>query len=380
MADAKFIFQGIRKYNDHDTALNKLLRFESPEKILISVAFVRKQGVECLAESLSDLRELAEIYVGIRNGVTSVQGILELLKTGIKVFIVDTGSYSTIFHPKIYIAYNSQKAQVIVGSANMTFPGLNLNIEGSTLFSLDRNIESDEKYITDLIDSISTLPEKFPEHVFRIKSKRDATRLLREGRLDDERIVHNPSTIRKTSKREYEKLNKIKLYIKKKIQPPAIICRAKKPNWSAADWIPLWESNGLTERDLNIPRGTRTHATGSMLFKKGRIENIDQRHYFRNVIFKALDWSADPDPKKRHLERAETDFEMIIKGINYGIYKLKLTHNTRTDTRSYEQLNAMTQIHWGEAKALIAQDDLLGRILKLYKKNQKEALFLIEID
>jgi len=50
----------------------------------------------------------------------------------------------------------------------------------------------------------------------------------------------------------------------------------------------IWESGKLTERDLNIPKGSNTNPTGSMLFKKGKTEDIDQRHYFRDTVFSAL--------------------------------------------------------------------------------------------
>lgn len=40
----------------------------------------------------------------------------------------------------------------------------------------------------------------------------------------------------------------------------------------------------------------------------------------------------------------------------------------------------MTQLHWGEAKPLIAKKDLLGRNLCLYRKDSTPPEFMIEID
>jgi len=113
-----------------------------------------------------------------------------------------------------------------------------------------------------------------------------------------------------------------------------------------------------------------------MLLKKGKMLNIDQRHYFREVIFTELEWEFDTRPNKSHLERTSTSFEIIIKGITYGIFKLRLSHNSKTDTRAYEQRNSMTQIHWGPIKKYIAKKDLLNCIFRLYKPITKTGIFM----
>jgi hypothetical protein len=107
------------------------------------------------------------------------------------------------------------------------------------------------------------------------------------------------------------------------------------------------------------------------------MENIDQRHFFRNEVFDSLTWT--PDPQKPHLERAEAKCEILIKNLNYGKFTLRLTHNTSTTSKAYQQKNAMTQVHWGEVVPLIARRDLLGRTMFLYRKEDPPE-FLIEID
>lgn len=104
-----------------------------------------------------------------------------------------------------------------------------------------------------------------------------------------------------------------------------------------------------------------------MLFKKGKLEKIDQRTYFRNVIFRNLEWSADTLPGKSHLERSHARFTLVIKGKYSGEWTLVLTHNILTDTPAWAQRNAMTKISWGACKKLIADPSLLGASLKLYK-------------
>jgi hypothetical protein len=136
------------------------------------------------------------------------------------------------------------------------------------------------------------------------------------------------------------------------------------------------------ERDLNIPTGTNTAATGSMGLKKGALDDdsIDHRHYFRDEVFADLAWTIDPSPAKAYIERAHANFELVVKNLNYGVFNLLLSNNTNLNSRSYLQGNFMTQIHWGEAKRYIAKADLLGRILYLYRKDTTPPEFTIEID
>jgi hypothetical protein len=159
--------------------------------------------------------------------------------------------------------------------------------------------------------------------------------------------------------------------------PTASLTKSEIQSAPADSFVRVWESKGLTKRDLNIPTGKTTNPTGSMLWKKGAA-NIEQRHFFRNEAFEGLDWKIDP--KKLHYERVKADFEIVIKGLNYGKHTLKLSHNTDTKSRSYEQKNSMTQVHWGSVLKLIAKQDLLGRVMSLYRKDGNPPQYLIEID
>ena len=80
------------------------------------------------------------------------------------------------------------------------------------------------------------------------------------------------------------------------------------------------------------------------------------------------------------MERAEARFQLVIRDVDYGVFTLRLSHNSRTDTRAYEQRNSMTQLHWGEARPLVAREDLLGRTMYLYRDEVDDGLFILEID
>ena len=69
---------------------------------------------------------------------------------------------------------------------------------------------------------------------------------------------------------------------------------------------------------------------------------------------------------------------MIICGINYGEYKLKILHK-RKGMIAYQQNNYVTSIRWGDVSHLLKNENLLGRELVIYKTSDKER-YVIDIE
>jgi HKD family nuclease len=381
------LFQSLEPRNDHVSLLTHLLRSASLNRILMSVAFVRTSGLELIEDDLRRVRSITTLYAGIRNGVTSYQAIAGLIRMGLPVYAVDTSSPSVIFHPKLFVMLSPDSCDLIAGSANLTAGGLNDNIEVSLHVTLDRRIDAEEQLVNGVVSVLESLPTRFPNHIFRVSSLREAYHLLGQGRLVDERRVAR-SAAGATREERTDGLEAMPLQrrrVRRRARPLLRRGRARTPTArpsrsAAAELVLFWESKPLTERDLNVPSGTNTNPTGSMLLKKGSFDEIDQRHYFRDAVFPRLTWTRDVAPRRAHIERAQAEFELRIKGISYGVYTLQLSHNTLTNTRTYEQRNAMTQIHWGEARSLIASRDLLGRTLRLLGNESGVGPFVIEIE
>lgn len=389
MAVPDFILQAVTSSN-HADLIKRLLRFAKPEQVLVSVAYVRTSGLDEIEKELKVVFNKIRFFVGIRNDITSVQAIKRLLAMDVELYAVDTGSRKTIFHPKVYLTHNDKEAYVIIGSANMTFGGLYNNIEASTAMKLDLIVETDRKFVKTTLDTFSDLIKNHPQHVFKITSPKQANELFESGRLADETIIPAPSTTSGVKRGKRDDLPPMKLkripFPKGKLprtKPSASKIIVKKapvtpPPASVVGYRLVWESKGLNERDLNIPSGINTAPTGSMGFKKGGFDDIDQRHYFRDEVFHDLVWTIDKPSSK--WERAQAKFELVIKNLNYGFFNFKLSHYTDKKSRSYQQKNFMTQLHWGDVKEHIAKDDLLGRILYLYRKDVDPPEFIIEID
>lgn len=378
MAKVSLLLQNLLADCKHRNAIQQLLESPGMTTHILCLAFVTKSGVTQLRKELMSVASTCSAYVGIRNGVTSVQGIRSLFETGISVYYIDTGSASILYHPKIYAAFSDSVGHVLMGSANLTAGGLTNNIEASTKIQIDRHDQDDEKFFAQLLQTIIALPQRYPDHIKRIASEKCIAELLEEGRLEDEELTRATTIASGAHAVKRDLLKRFPVIDYSELPPPAVSSHPIIPK-STELMVPVWESANLTERDLSIPGGANTHATGSMGFKKGRLSEIDQRHYFRDVIFGALTWSPDTNPKKSHIERAEAEFNLQIKGVNFGVFKLRLSHNSKTDTKTYKQSNWMTQIHWGSAMHLVAHRDLLGRTLQLFVR-EKGTSFTIHID
>jgi hypothetical protein len=391
MAKIDLVLQAVTS-RFHAAELRTLLGGAQCKRVLVSVAYARLAGVDALDSDLKAVAKVATFFCGIRNGVTSAQALRKLLQIGVQLFAVDTASRTTIFHPKLFLVERETTAALVIGSANLTFPGLHNNIEAGAILDLDLADDDDKHMFEGVRKALEDLPARFPEHVFQIKDEGSLEKLFDEGRVEDEDVVEAPVVSTAVRKGPRDSLKPMKLARhtpplrkrsaakpKAQTQPsPAAHQTALPPAPAISGFRLIWESRGLTERDLNIPKGTSTHATGSMLWKKGTAKDIDQRIFFRDEVFGGLGWETDP--KLPHYERCMAVFHVVVKGIYCGKFFLKLSHNTRTDTKAYKQKNSMTQVHWAEAHAVVAKRDLLGRAMALYRKECSPPEFLIDID
>jgi HKD family nuclease len=389
MARLELILQAVTQAT-HAQSIRALLNRIAARSVLISVGFVSEAGVEALEPALGRAAARSRFFIGIRNGITTVQGVKRLLRLRTRVYAVDTGSRDTIFHPKLYMAASDRDAGLVIGSANLTHQGLHNNIEASTLVTLDLADAHDRAFVDNTERSFDNVIRNFPQHVFQIDDEAHADALFEAGRLTDETIIPAPLVVDVVRRGNRDKLPRMALHrvARRLLRPVRRVPAARRagaPARAAAlpatpilDYYRVWESKALSKRDLNVPTGTTTNKTGSILLKKGAMEDIDQRHFFREEIFAGLVWT--PDPKRTHLERARAKFELIVKGLNYGDFMLRLTHNTDVHSRTYEEKNGMTHLSWGDAKEIVGKNDLLGRTMTLYRKDTTPPEFLIAID
>lgn len=112
-----------------------------------AIAFVKLSGVRHIATALAEFsrRAAVKISVGIDHGGTSMEGLRALLNAldgrgEVWVFHNETNS---TFHPKVYFFKGENKADLLIGSGNLTEGGLFTNYEAALFTSLDLTDEAD---------------------------------------------------------------------------------------------------------------------------------------------------------------------------------------------------------------------------------------------
>jgi HKD family nuclease len=395
MAKKEFILQGFTA-KTHQEAIAQLFDLPNIKRVIVSVAFVNRGGVELLEAQLQKYSAKTKAFIGIRNDITSTQGAKLLLDLKVSLFLVDTGSRSVVFHPKLYLVKGATHARLIVGSANLTIGGLNNNIEAGFAIELDLK-NADEKALVEGIEKeFDALITDYPAHVIGITKAAELYAMQASGRLIDEMTTSPPRPSSSAVSPKGDTLSRIKLKVaplrrnlaaakKAAVKPPSTPSPATKT--AAAPFAPpapgiayelVWESKELTRRDLNIPSGKTTNSTGSISLDKGLLPaEVDHRHYFREEIFPNLAWGPS---NKATVEEAYTKFQLVLKGISYGEFDLRIAHTKGTTSKAYKQSNAMTRLSWGPLRDYVGREDLLGRTLALYRDKADPKCFVLEID
>jgi HKD family nuclease len=337
-------------------------------------AFASEAGVvglsECIASGAEFYKTL-NLIVGIDQEGTSKKALKEINDLGINSYIFYQKE-SPIFHPKIYLFEGENDTTLIVGSSNLTARGFFGNVESSLMVEFKNDNPDGIKLLKEVKDYYSTLFDFSDPNLFKI-SPEIINQFVSEG-IVPTRKVWKKKHKKNTSSKEPQVENDLVIPKRPTVKIPSNFKGRYKSNKTVSKLIKELEidknfefENEENNEVLNIPKGENTNPTGSMLFKKGTLKDIDQRHHFRDNVFNTLEWEFDTAAGKTHLERAVAQIRFVIEGTDYGIFPITITHNPRTDTASYKQKNSMTQLSWGETKNLIAQDALIGKTATLYR-------------
>jgi HKD family nuclease len=394
MAKREFILQGFTS-RTHAVAVRELFEIPDIERVIISAAFITESGVQQIEAQIAATAKVTTIFAGIRNDITSHQGLNRLIQTGCTLYTVDTGSRGILFHPKLYQVRAKAEARLILGSANLTLGGLNNNIEAGMKFDLDFEEAADRALVDSIEKQLDALPAEYPEHVVQVKDEAALDNLLAAGLLIDETALPppKPTTTAKAGAKQGA-IARIKLKVapifrkfvktpgapkKPAAAPAAGAAVAAPPSIPAigVEYEIVWQSKLLTRRDLTIPEAAGTHATGSVNLDKGLMPaEVDHRHYFREQVFPALNWQ----PATNTTEQAFAKFHLVIQGVSHGEFDLRIGHTVGTDSEGYKQNNAMTRLSWRPMREFIAHKEFIGLTLSLYRDKADATRFLLEID
>lgn len=398
MANKSFILQGFTD-RTHREAINKLFDVADIQRVIVSVAFANLGGIELLEESLRRHCDKSTFFIGIRNDITTIQGARRLLDLGVTLYTVDTGTRRVIYHPKVYLVRGSQMARLIIGSANLTPGGLNNNIEAGVFVECNMNNDADRDLVEAIEAGFDNAQNDYSKNIIRITTPEQLDAQHEIGLLLDEMAAAPPRPASSGTSTSNDTTPRIKL----RVVPVFSSISASKRTANRASSEPtnqahhvadrpeeeqnpiqdvelelVWQSKELTRRDLDVPiEGRNTNRTGSINLDKGLLsEDTDHRHYFRDEVFDALDWV----PSTPTVDEAYARFQLVVRGVDYGAFDLRIAHTTSTNTVSYRQRNAMTRLSWGVARDYVANPTLIGGRLSLYRSKSNPKLFVLEID
>lgn len=98
-----------------------------------AIAFVKLSGVRHLGTALAEFsrRAAVKISAGIDHGGTSMEGLRALLNAldGRGEIWVYHNETNSTFHPKVYFFKGENKADLLIGSGNLTEGGLFTNYD-----------------------------------------------------------------------------------------------------------------------------------------------------------------------------------------------------------------------------------------------------------
>ncbi|KAK0342217.1 hypothetical protein LTR94_023084 [Friedmanniomyces endolithicus] len=375
MAEKEFILQGFTT-RTHADAVREIFDIDNIQKVIVSVAFISESGVQQLEAKLTPHAANTKVFAGIRNDITSHQGLVALKSLASDLYIVDTGSRSVLFHPKLYFAKGDTRARMVIGSANLTLGGLNNNIEAGMLLDFDLTNAADKSAVEKIEAEFDKLAADFGANVLKINDVADLDALLATGRVIDEMAAAppRPSSSAGSSGGAGDVIPRIKLKVvplrralkkakaaakpkptkaAKKAAPGAVPAPKPIPKAAGVQFELVWENKGLLPAD------------------------VDHRHYFREDIFNQLSWSVT---NAKTTEEAHAKFHLVIKGLSYGDFDLRIGHTMGTTSKAYKQNNAMTRLSWGPVKDYVGHADLKDRTLSLFRDLADPTRFVLEID
>jgi HKD family nuclease len=354
-------------------------------------AFATISGVKGISKFISEATHLKNnlIVVGVNEKVTSKEALEEIIK------IENTNSYvfyannNSIFHPKIYLFEGNLKSILIIGSSNLTGRGLFTNIEASLQVSIDNNIDKDRKIIEQLKQYFKGLFEQTDENL-KIISSELIDNLVKSGIVPTEaqqkesRAKSKKNSSKETDdliskifpKRAMAKIPKEFTSLSERNKNKAVVVDSKS-KFKIIESNLLWKKLSLSNSDAqHVPNGTQPTYNLKLSQAKFKIKDkiIDQKIYFRENVFKKLEWQ---NTKKDNLDYQEThcNFDIIVNNTYLGIQKLKLSHDSK---RISGQGNTPTWLHWNDILVAYFQSNIVyQKSLSLYSTDEENKFQLV---
>lgn len=392
--DISFLAQGLSS-NENSPLGNFLIKsFKSKKynKFTAFVAFASESGIIGLSDHIQKAKinfDDIRFIVGIDQQGTSIEALQALEDLKVNSWVYYT-TQRIIFHPKIYV-FEGNLNRIVVGSSNLTTPGLFQNVESSVLISFSDN---DSKG-TELLSSIKNYFDSFyAENDLNIQR---LTKELIDDLSNEKLVLHEKDRlkIKQKSKNEINKnkkhsnFNKIKsLFPLIKIQRPSSEFIRKTKNHSKSNDLlseskdiirenMVWSKKNLPASDVQYSK-KGTNPTGGIRLTQAKFKvkgnKINQTTYFRYELFGNYKWNLIS--QQPYVEATEIPFNIKIDDKDFGTYHLEVRYKPSGEA---SQANYTTSISWGLVGESIKGLDFRGKDLFLYrcKLNNREIFEIV---
>jgi|WetSurMetagenome_2_1015567.scaffolds.fasta_scaffold41230_2 hypothetical protein len=371
-----------------------LLSSQDPfyDKVWLVSAFARLTATQRIETNIMEAKDRGaeiNIVVGFDLKSTSVEALRKIYSFGVKTVLVHNAERGHTFHPKIFIFQSSGKrAEVFIGSSNLTDGGLYTNYEASTKTTFE--FPADEEEYIQFFSSLEVYL-KPTGSTTQVLTSELIDVLIKRGEVVSEKEIRKTQAKILRPKRK-EKIPKSPFGMEKYKRPPALNKAVEGPSLATTKKrriikpvqvsdMPdlgelLWQKTKLPKSDVQRQKG---NVTGGLRLTQAGWEVsgnlINQTVYFRNELFGHLTWSVWKE--KPFSEKADASFDVYLLGKSYGTHQLTISHKPSGEAG---QRNYTTILHWGDLAETIRKLNLVGKTFNLYApSNSQGEPFVIEI-
>lgn len=207
----EFLGHGIFEEQDNTVGnyLHKSFKDKNFDTFKCFVAYTTLSGLSIFIDELEKVKlnyKKIEFYLGVDDNGTSREALLELLEKEIDTYIYYNPTKRTraIYHPKLYI-FNGEKAnRILIGSSNLTRPGLFNNVETSLAIDFVSGNFQGEKLKRQIEEYFFNFLDKSNQNIKKLDSNLIKYLTVNGLILDEKRIYESEEDIEKNNIKDDE--------------------------------------------------------------------------------------------------------------------------------------------------------------------------------
>jgi hypothetical protein len=199
----ELIGQGADANRTFARLLAQILPGSNFDQLDVAVAYATRAGIRALEHAVGHWPARTRWIVGLDDAITQPEAIDDLIRLAPgHVWLAELGAEGRRFHPKVYCFSSSRDeaaCALLLGSANMTHHGLNLNAEAGIILLAETPAEARQlKHMWQSMRQLACDPADFDLEAYRARHARARTerrRLADQGVLAAQPEAEEPTDL-----------------------------------------------------------------------------------------------------------------------------------------------------------------------------------------